>query len=386
VTAPVVWLDCTGGVSGDMLLAALYDVGVDVRPAVDALGLGAEVTFAPTSRGGLRAVRCEVHAAADQPLRTLRDLRAVLDAADLATMVADRAGAVLDRLAVAEARAHGVDIGDVHFHELGAVDTVVDVVGACYGLHLLGVSDVVASPVALGGGTAKTGHGVIPVPGPAVLELLRDSDLAAVGGPDDVERATPTGIALLAEWATCAPMPAMSVADVGVGAGSRDLAGVPNVLRLIRGVTTPGTGDSTVLEANVDDLDPRLWPEVLDRLLAAGAADAWLTPIVMKKGRPAHVVAALVDSTSLGAVRETLFRETTTIGVREHVVGKTALDRDWLTVDVDGVAVRVKVARLAGAVVNTTPEWEDVLSAARTLGRPAKAVLASAIAAARDVR
>jgi hypothetical protein len=293
---------------------------------------------------------------------------------------------VLTRLATAEARVHDTTIDAVHFHEIGAVDTLVDVVGACVALESLGVDEVVAGPIALGGGTVDTSHGALPVPGPAVLELLAGSRLTAYGGPVDVELATPTGVALMAELATrSGPMPAMRASAVGVGAGSRVIDGRANVVRVVTGTaesSAAGAGEWLLLEANIDDLDPRLWPEILDRLLSAGAADAWLTPILMKKGRPAHTLSALASSEMVEAVRTTMFVESSTIGVRATTVAKSALDREWVTVDVHGEQVRVKVARLRGEVVNVAPEWVDVVTAARKLERPAKEILASAVTAA----
>ena len=378
------WLDCGAGVSGDMLLGALLDAGADVRPAIDALALGVSVRVDQVRRGALRATRCVIDVTGAQPLRTLAAVTAVIEAAPLEPTVAARARAVFDRLATAEARVHGVNVDDVHFHEIGAVDTLVDVVGACHGLHTLDVEELVVSPIALGGGEAATLHGVVPVPVPAVLELLAGSSvLVGHGGPGETELATPTGVALLAEHATSSgPMPALDVDSVGIGAGSRETAGRPNVVRLVTGSRRAGADEWLLLEANVDDLDPRLWPEVLDRLFAAGAADAWLTPILMKKGRPAHIVSVLTSAAGAEVLRTALFRESSTIGVRTTSVAKQALDRAWVDVDVGGASVRVKVARLDGEVVNAVPEWEDVVAAARALGRPAKAVLAAAVAAA----
>ena len=380
------WIDCSTGLSGDMLLGAFIDLGVDLTEVVTALGVGASLDVSTTTREEQRAVAVGVRADPDQPTRTLSDLLAIVDGAGLDARVAGRARAVLSRLATAEARVHDTTMNSVHFHEIGAVDTVVDVVGVCFAVDALGVEEVIAGPIALGGGSIDTAHGSLPVPGPAVLELLAGSQLTAHGGPVDVELATPTGVALLTELAAASgPMPTMRPTGVGIGAGSRQLPGRANVLRVVVGTTEAVAADEDtwlLLEANVDDLDPRLWPEVLDRLFAAGAADAWLTPILMKKGRPAHTLSALACSASVDAVRTAMFRESSTIGVRLTPVGKCALDREWIAVDVHGEQVRVKIARLDGAVVNVAPEWVDVLAAARQLDRPAKEVLAAAAAAA----
>jgi uncharacterized protein (DUF111 family) len=238
--------------------------------------------------------------------------------------------------------------------------------------------------VTLGGGTTRGAHGAIPVPGPAVLRLLEGAPVA--GGPVRKEMCTPTGAALLAAhvgaWGS---LPPMTVERTGSGAGSREVAELPNVLRLVLGHSTAAVPVATVLETNVDDLDPRLWPPVLAALLAAGASDAWLTPIVMKKGRPAHTLHALAGPAALDAVRTAIFEHTTTIGVREVAVTKHALDRSTASVRVGEYDVRVKIASLGGRVVNTSVEYEDAAAAALALGLPVKVVLARATAAAADL-
>jgi uncharacterized protein (TIGR00299 family) protein len=384
------WLDCSSGVSGDMLLGALTELeAVDVAALATSLGLEGRFTSAGTHRGGLAATTVEVAPADDQPHRRLADVLAIIDAAALEPAVQVRAQSVFRRLATAEAAVHGRSPDAVEFHEVGAVDAIVDIIGACVGLHALALDELVVSPIALGAGRVQTMHGVLPVPGPAVLELLRTSSLAAYGGTVDHELATPTGVALLAEWATSTgPMPSMQVRRVGVGAGGRDLPDRPNVLRLVVGDRSDDRTDEwtddpwLVIAANVDDLDPRLWPVVIDRLLGAGAVDAWVTPIIMKKGRPAHTVSAMCAAVKADHVQRVLFAETSTIGVRTTSVGKHALDREWMDTDIDGQGVRVKVARLAGEVVNVSPEFDDVVRAATALGRPVKSVLAAAAAAA----
>ena len=382
------WLDCSSGVSGDMLLGTLTDLeAVSVEDVPRVLGVDAEIATHTVTRGGIRAISVAVTAAADQPHRRLSDVLDIVERADLPDAVQQRATAVFRRLATAESRVHGIATEEVAFHEVGAVDAIVDIVGVCLGLERLGLDALVAGPIALGGGRISTAHGVLPVPGPAVLELLANSSLVAHGGPVDHELATPTGVALLAELSTASgPMPPIHLDRVGVGAGARDMPAQANVLRLAVGAPalSPASHDADwqVLAANVDDLDPRLWPIVIERCLAAGAADAWVTPIVMKKGRPAHTISALCSSTDVAAVRTVLFAETSTIGVRTSVVTKHALDREWFPVEVDGQAVRVKVARLDGAVVNFSPEFDDAERAAVALGRPVKSILAAASAAA----
>jgi pyridinium-3,5-bisthiocarboxylic acid mononucleotide nickel chelatase len=389
------WLDCSAGVAGDMLLGALVDAGVPLpvlQAAVDAVAPEPVLLRAEeVRRAGLRALRVHVDGATSTAARTWTTVRGLLEAADLAEGVRSRALATFEALAGAEAAVHGTDPGTVHFHEVGALDAVADVVGTAAGLEHLGLDAVHASPVAVGGGSVRAAHGTLPVPAPAVVRLLLGRP--TVGGPADVELATPTGAALLVAAVPAAawgPQPPMRVERVGVGAGARDLPGRANVVRLLVGAGDPdgagglGGGGETalVLETNVDDLDPRLWPGVLEALLAAGASDAWLTPVLMKKGRPAHTLHVLVTTAQADAVRRVVLTETTAIGLRQHPVGKVALDRRSEVVEVAGRPVRVKLALLDGEVVNAQPEYEDVAGAARALGRPAKEVLAAATAAA----
>ncbi len=275
----------------------------------------------------------------------------------------------------------------MHFHEVGALDAVADVVGSCAAMESLGITRAASSPVAVGSGSVRTAHGVLPVPVPAVLALLAEAGAPALGGSSPEEACTPTGAALLTSFATSwGPLPPMRVTATGTGAGGRDDGEVPNVLRVVLGEETaggdPDRAESLVLEANVDDLDPRLWPGVLSALLHAGASDAWLTPILMKKGRPAHTLSVLVPADRAEAVRRVVFTESSTIGLREHRVSKHALDRATRTVQVGGRDIRVKLAMLDGEVVNAAPEYDDVVAAAAALGAPAKSVLAAAVAAA----
>jgi hypothetical protein len=375
------WVDATGGISGDMLLGACLDAGVAlaaIQGAIDALRLpeAVSVEVDRVIRGGLGGTKATVRTAPSSTKRTLADVLAIVAGNE-------RAAAVFRALAEAEARVHDVPVEQVHFHEVGALDSIADVVGVAAALDALGLDRLVCSPIGLGGGRAETEHGPIPVPGPAVLELLRARGVPAFGGPVDVELATPTGVALMTALADeFGPLPPVRPTQIGTGAGGRDPDGHANVTRLIVGDSADELTTEVVLEANVDDLDPRLWPQVLTDLLAAGASDAWLTPILMKKGRPAHTLSVLADPSLADALERIVLTHTSTIGVRRHPVGKHALPRETVEVAVYGAPVRVKIARLDGKIVNIAPEYDDVARVAAERGIPAKLVLDAARAAA----
>jgi uncharacterized protein (TIGR00299 family) protein len=361
------WLDAQAGASGDMLLGALVDAGVPLFVLQEAVGfLGVTLTATPTTRAALGALKVEVVAPHDPVPRTWADIRALLPEG--------RAHAVFARLAEAEGAVHRIPADAVHFHEVGALDALADILGVTAGFAWLGLTELHCSTVSLGSGTTRGAHGPLPVPAPAVLALLAGKPVQA--GPSPHEATTPTGAALLAELVTdWGSLPPLSVTRVGLGAGGRDPAEVANVLRLVLGEPLQGKGSAVVLETNVDDLDPRLWPEVLAQLMTAGASDAWLTPILMKKGRPAYTLSVLCSAEQAAGLRAVVFRQTSTIGLRESTVGKHALERRESTVEVDGQVIRVKTALLDGEVLNVNPEWEDVVAAARALGVPAKDVL-----------
>jgi uncharacterized protein (TIGR00299 family) protein len=389
------WIDASAGVAGDMLLGALIDAGAElsaVREAVDLVIPGSvRITAAPVQRAGLRALKADVEPLTDDPPhRSWRTIRTLLE--PLPPAVRDPATAVFARLADVEARVHGVAADDVHFHEVGALDSIADVVGVCAALAGLGVRTVSAGEVALGAGQVRTAHGELPVPAPAVAELARGWRVRAGGAG---ELATPTGMAVIRTLATaCEDLPAMTVDRIGVGAGGRDVPGRPNVVRVLLGHRSAAAGSAgvpgaaavpeaaVVLEANVDDLDPRLWPGVLAGLLEAGASDAWLVPIVMKKGRPAHTLTVLCEPGRAATLRARIFSGTTTLGVRESDRRKVMLARYFAEVALPGGTVAVKVGHADGVITQVMPEFEDVAALARAQGRPERLVLLEAIGAA----
>ncbi len=387
----IAWIDARNGVAGDMLLGALVDAGASldaVQAAVDAvLPDTVRLTRHEVSRAGLRACKVEVAVLVpDLPHRDWAVIRSMIESAPLKPSVRDRALAVFGALARAEARAHGIDVEHVHFHEVGAWDSMADIVGVCAAVDELGLAALSAGPVGVGSGSIRTAHGEIPVPVPAVLELATGWALLAGG---DGELATPTGMALVTTLADQAPaLPDSRVLGVGLGAGSRDDPGRPNIVRVVVaepvGADGPAAGarDAWLLECNVDDLDPRLWPGVLTALLDAGADDAWLSPILMKKGRPAHTLHVLTAAATLPALRDEVFRLVPTLGVRELPATKHVLERGWVGVQVDDQPVRIKLGHRDGRIVTATPEFADVAGAALALGLAERDVLAKAAAAA----
>ncbi len=391
------WIDASAGASGDMLLGALLDAGAPleaVAAAIAALGVEPiEIRPRQVRRHGLRATKAEVVVHDTAARRTVGDVLALAAAAKLAPAVGAFATDVFRVLGTAEAAVHGEDLAQVHLHEVGALDSLADVVGCAAALDSLGLLEpnarVVVGSLALGSGSVETAHGLLPIPVPAVLAILAGRGVPVVAGGDG-ELCTPTGAALLAtlakEWGALAPM---RIDSTGVGAGSADPPERANVLRVVLGTALAPAGvpwrndDLLELAATVDDLDPRLWPAVLDALVAAGAVDAWLTPVVMRKGRPGHVVTALVGEEVVDAAARVLFTQSTTLGVRVRPVTRRALPRDEVVVSVDGCAVRVKRGLLDGRPVTVQAEYADAAAAAERLGLPVRTVLERAAALAR---
>ncbi len=389
------WFNCGAGVAGDMVLGALVDAGADPLFIGDVLG-GLNVddyalTFDRTQRCGIScthaivAVHDHGHAHGHgHGHRPWRDIRHIIEDADIPDVVATRALSVFARLAEVEARIHGVDIEDVEFHEIGSTDAIVDIVGVCAALMGLGIDRVSCSPIAVGHGSVSTAHGRLPNPAPAVAHLLADHHVPAIGLDDDHELSTPTGVALMVALAeSFGPMPTMTTTAVGYGAGTRDRPGRANVVSVILGddASTSHLSErgqtAMVFETNVDDVTGEVVAHTISRLLDAGAHDAWATPIIMKKGRPAFTLHVLCETARSESMIDILVRETGTLGVRGSSIERWPQHRLEQRVIVDGHEIRLKVS--AGRV---KVEFDDALAAATALGRPIREILSRAERAA----
>jgi uncharacterized protein (TIGR00299 family) protein len=366
--------DPFSGASGDMILGALIDAGVPlaaIQDAVARLGLPSIRIIADSAESGaVRGTRVLIDANGDQPSRDWRQIRALLEATALDAPVREAALAVFAALASAEAEAHGVSEEDVHFHEVGAIDSIVDVVGACAGLRYLGIEHVFSNPIALGSGWVRSGHGTLPVPAPATAILLARHRAPIrshpPGEPDPGELLTPTGAAILgtiADWT----VPLFAPERVAYGFGSRQLPW-PNALRLWIGEAVADAGDDPrefLLETNIDDMNPQFFSPLVERLFTAGALDVWLSPATMKKGRPGTVVSAIVPANRRDLVERTLILESTTLGVRATPIARTRAPRRFLTVATRWGDVRLKLRGWEGRVIGAMPEYEDCLRLSR---------------------
>jgi len=441
----IAYLDCFSGISGDMFMGALLDAGVSpklLEDAVSALNLGARLEIAKITKGGLAATKADVwvagekdkpldeywaehehdehsnvprhdhdhshshehhhdsgHPAADQERseecprhithhhehvhgRGLREIREIITAAVISEKAKNTAIAIFENLGAAEAKVHNTSIEGIHFHEVGAVDALVDIVCAAVGAEALGVDEWVCSPLNVGSGTVKCAHGILPVPPPAVVELLKGAPTYSSG--IQKELVTPTGAAIVKTLATrFGAFPEMSVSTSAYGAGSRDLPGQPNVLRLIVGESTASKEATpemiSVIEANLDDLNPQVFGYVMDRLFAAGALDVFGTPVQMKKGRPGMVLTVLARTEQASQMTKIIFAETTTLGVRMREERRQVLQRRSTSVQTQWGEVRMKIGNMNGTITNYAPEYEDCRRIAEEKGVPLKSVMQEAI-------
>lgn len=384
------YLDCIGGISGDMVLAALVDAGAPQQLLSDlpgALGLDdVLVEVARTSRQGVPAAYVHVVDAGSgrDRARSVAELGGAIEAAAISTRAKERAREALRRLAEAEAAVHRVAPEELRLHELGSADTLIDLCGAFVLLDALSIERLTCSPLPYARSLVDTEHGVLPSPGPAVLAMLGGA--AFVGVDTEAELVTPTGAAIAAACESWGPLPPLKLERVGYGAGTRELPDRPNVLRIVVGqVASDARRDIVLLEANLDDLLPEIVPDAVERCFAAGAIDVWTTPVHMKKGRPGIVMSALTRAETEAAVARALLEHTTTLGVRVADLRRYELERQVRDVTVAGHTVRMKLGLLDGRVVNVAPEHDDCARVAAATGRPVKQVWADALAAAQEL-
>jgi uncharacterized protein (TIGR00299 family) protein len=433
------YLDCFSGAAGDMLLGALIDAGVplhDVRHALGSLAISPETVWTErVTRAGVTATKFCVrgeelreavsshthahqhahehthdharaghvhhhahesshdhehsaHATADHDAhRTLSEISTLIDASALSGAGKDRAKELFTTLGEAEAAIHGIPLDRVHLHEVGALDSIIDIVGTVFALEQLGAKRIVSSPLNVGSGSIRAAHGLYPVPAPATLRLLKGVPVYA--GPQQAEMVTPTGALLVTAYAhEYGSIPAMRVSEIGYGAGTRDFADTPNVLRVVVGESdaTAAPHDVVVLEAEIDDMNPQIFGVLMDRLLAQGALDVFYTPIQMKKGRPGTLMTIIAPPGARGALTMTVFRETTTIGVRYREMARECLDRETIVVNTALGAVRFKIASRNGEVLNAAPEFDDCVRLGVEHNVPAKHVQALATQAYLDAK
>jgi uncharacterized protein (TIGR00299 family) protein len=381
------YFDCFSGVSGDMTLGALLDAGCDlVRLREELRGLqvpGWELSAEKIWKNGMAATCARVKTEDQQKHRSLSAILQILRDSQLAPSVRDRASAIFQKLGEAEARVHDVPVEKIHFHEVGAVDAIVDIVGACVGFHALGIEKFACSPLNVGGGTVKMAHGVLPVPAPATANLLQGKPTYSSGVQREL--VTPTGAAIVATLCeSFGPQPPMSVSAIGYGAGAADLEGQPNVLRIMIGETAEKTvpgydQEITVIEANLDDMNPQIYGYFQEKALAAGALDVFTTPVQMKKNRPGTLLTVLCQPVDAQALMMLIFAETTTFGVRTHSAQRRVLPREFVKVTTSFGDVRVKLSRVNGRILHVAPEYDDCRKLAEEKNVPLQRVISEAL-------
>jgi uncharacterized protein (TIGR00299 family) protein len=376
------YFDCFAGASGDMILGALVSVGVDPRLLTEQLSLlgvaGYEISFETVDRSGISATHARVRTAHEHAHRHLSDILKIIYESRLNDGVKDRAARIFSRLAEAEARVHNVPVEQIHFHEVGALDAIIDVVGACIGFELLEVERFVCSELHVGSGMVEMAHGRFPVPPPAVAEILKDAPIYS----SDIkgELVTPTGAAIISTVCSeFGALPRMKVERTGYGAGTREYQNFPNVLRLMLGeddAKTEAAGDErlVIVETNIDDMSPQIYGHVMEEALKRGALDCYFAPVQMKKNRPGVLISILCRASERDAMCELLLTETTTLGVRFYEVMRRALERTVVKVETEFGAIDVKVAHLDGRVIKEMPEYEQCRAAAAKANVPLQQV------------
>ena len=383
------YFDCFSGISGDMTLGALVDAGCPVEHLRGELrGLqvpGWELSAGKVWKNGMAATSVTVRAEDGQKHRSLSAILELLKGSKLAGPVCDRARAVFTKLGEAEAQVHDVPLEKIHFHEVGAVDAIIDIVGVCIGFHFLGLEKFACSALNVGGGTVKMAHGILPVPAPATANLLQGKPTYSNG----VERelVTPTGAAIVATLCdSFGPQPAMTVRAIGYGAGTADLEGQPNVLRIMIGEeaekTVPGFDEEiAVIEANLDDMNPQIYGYFLEKALAVGALDVYTTPVHMKKNRPGTLLTVLCKPQETHTLMSLIFAETTTFGARAYRAARRTLPREFVSVSTDFGDVRIKISRMNGRILHVAPEYDDCRRLAVEKNVPLQRVISEALRA-----
>ncbi len=390
------YFDCFSGISGDMTLGALVDAGCTIEYLREELrGFpipGWELTAEKVWKNGMAATYVKVKTEDQSKHRSLGAILEILEKSQLAPVVRERAGAIFRRLGEAEARVHDVPLEKIHFHEVGAVDAIVDIVGACVGFHALGIERFACSALNVGGGTAKMAHGVLPVPAPATANLLQGKPTYSNGVQREL--VTPTGAAIVATLCdSFGPQPGMTVSAIGYGAGTADLEGQPNVVRIMVGEAVdltkgaqPGLAvplgfdeEIAVIEANLDDMNPQIYGYFLEKALGAGALDVYTTPVQMKKNRPGTLLTVLCMPQDTNTLMSLIFAETTTFGVRTYRAQRRVLPREWVNVGTEFGEVRIKVSRVNGRILHVAPEFEDCRKLALEKNVPLQRVIAEAM-------
>jgi len=383
------YFDCFSGISGDMVLGALVDLGWPVKNLereLDKLDLfGYRIEAKKVAKRGIFSTQIKIRATEEKKERTLEDILSILDKSKLEEKVKERSRAIFTKLASVEAKIHGKDVQKIHFHELGGLDTIIDVVGAVAGVNYLGIEKVYSSPLPLGKGFVKCSHGILPLPAPATLELLKE--VPVYGSDIEAELVTPTGAAIISSLAeNFGQMPPMKIEHIGYGAGQRDLP-IPNLLRVSIGVIKKAYEEDVVslIQTNIDDMNPELYEHIVDRLFHEGALDVFLTPIQMKRTRPATMLSVIAGQEKMEKMLEIIFDETTTLGIRISKIKRRKLNRENRKVSTKYGKIEVKIGKHDGVVKNISPSYEECRKIATHLKIPLKKVYQEAKQAAFDL-
>jgi len=375
------YVDCFSGISGDMTLGALMDAGVSIDTLCAGLAKlnlpGYELKAEKVNRSGISATKAHVIIdRKNQKSRHLSDILDIIEGSSLSPTVKEKSGRIFKRMAAAEAKVHGTIPDKIHFHEVGAVDAIVDIVGSVIGLDHLGITQIITSSINVGSGTVRTSHGIFPIPAPATAELLKG--IPFYQSSTQFELATPTGAAIISTLSNSfGPLPAMNVASIAHGAGDKDFPDRPNILRLMIGEPVANYEEDTsiVIETNIDDMSPQIYDYLIERLMEQGAQDVYLSPIIMKKGRPAILLSVLTDRSKTDALLDIVFHETTSIGARIQEVGRKKLSREIREVDTVYGKVGVKVSKRGNEILTVTPEYDDCRRIAEERKVPLKKVM-----------